>query len=58
MNQSILFGDATEITVLLRDTLSDDDQQALDERKKNRHQERIEAKLTSCRGESHRCHER
>jgi hypothetical protein len=43
MDQSILFGDATEITVLLRDTLSDDDQQALDERKKNRHQE-LEAK--------------
>lgn len=31
MDQSILFGDATEITVLLRETPSDDDQTALDE---------------------------
>lgn len=44
MNQSILFGDATEITVLLRGAISEDDQQTLDARKKNRHKE-LEAKL-------------
>jgi hypothetical protein len=43
MDQAILFGDATELTVLLRDTLSEDDQQMLDQRKKNRHKE-LEAK--------------
>ena len=46
MDQSILFGDATELTVLLRETLSEDDQKSLDERKKNRHKE-LEAKLNA-----------
>ena len=44
MNQSVVFGDATELTVLLRDTLSQDDQESLDKRKKNRHKE-LAAKL-------------
>lgn len=51
MDQSILFGDATEITVLLRDELSDDDKKALDERKKNRHKE-LEAKKNAQRSKS------
>lgn len=44
MSQSILLGDATEITVLLRDSLSDDDKEALDQRKTNRHKE-LDTKL-------------
>ncbi len=37
MSQSIIFGDATVITVLLQNELSEEDQQTLAERKKNRH---------------------
>lgn len=48
MDQAILFGDATEITVLLRNTPSEDDQQTLEERKKNRHKE-LQAKLAAKR---------
>jgi transposase len=48
MDQSILFGDATEITVLLREPLSDDAAQSLVQRKKNRHKE-LEAKLKAHR---------
>jgi hypothetical protein len=39
MRQSIVLGDATTLTVLLRDELSEDDQRSLDIRKKKRHQE-------------------
>lgn len=48
MQQPILFGDATVLTVLLRDPLSPDDQQMLDQRKKNRHKE-LAAKLNAKR---------
>ena len=51
MDQSILFGDATELTVLLREKLSQDDQRILDDRKKNRHKE-LEAKLNANRSKS------
>ncbi len=51
MNQSILFGDATELTVLLRDKLSEDDQESLDKRTKNRRKE-LEAKLKAQRSKS------
>ena len=51
MDQSILFGDATELTVLLRKKLSQDDQKTLDDRKKNRHKE-LEAKLNANRSKS------
>lgn len=51
MAQSILLGDATEITVLLRDTLSEDDKKMLDERKKNRHKE-LEAKKNAARSKN------
>ena len=44
MNQSIVLGDATTLTVLLRDPLSDEDQRSLEARKKKRHQE-LKAKL-------------
>ena len=48
MHQSIVFGDATELTVLLRDTLGQDDQQVLNQRHKNRHKE-LAAKLNAKR---------
>lgn len=51
MGQSILFGDATEITVLLRDELSDDDKQSLEARKKNRYKE-LEAKKNALRSKN------
>ncbi|MEZ6075401.1 MAG: transposase [Pirellulaceae bacterium] len=46
MKQSIVLGDATTLTVLLRDELSADDQRSLDNRKKKRHKE-LAAKLKS-----------
>lgn len=49
--QPILLGDATELTVLLREAVSDDDQQALDKRYKNRHRE-LEARLKAKRSSS------
>jgi transposase len=55
MALSILFGDATEITVLLQDPLSDDDQQQLDQRKKNRHKE-LQAKLNAKRSKTASSH--
>ena len=48
MRQSIVLGDATTLTVLLRDELSEDDQRSLDIRKKQRHQE-LKAKLNAKR---------
>jgi len=39
MDQSLLFGDATEITVLLRGELAEDEQVVLAKRKKDRHKE-------------------
>ena len=48
MQQPILFGDATVLTVLLRDELSPGDQQSLDQRQKNRHKE-LAAKLNAKR---------
>lgn len=48
MHQPIVFGDATVLTVLLRVPLSQDDQQTLDQREKNRHQE-LAAKLKAKR---------
>lgn len=47
-DQPILLGDATELTVLLRETVSDEDQKSLDKRYKNRHKE-LEAKLKAKR---------
>ncbi|MEZ6151396.1 MAG: transposase [Pirellulaceae bacterium] len=49
MKQSIVLGDATTLTVLLRDELSADDQRSLDNRKKKRHKE-LAAKLKAKRG--------
>jgi transposase len=40
MDQSLLFGDATEITVLLRGELAEEEQVVLAKRKKDRHKER------------------
>ena len=51
LSQTILLGDATELTVLLREAVSDDDQQSLDNRYKNRHKE-LEAKLKAQRSTS------
>lgn len=39
MKQSVVLGDATTLTVLLRDELSDEDQRSLDNRKQKRHKE-------------------
>lgn len=44
MEQPVVLGDATVLTVLLRETPNDDDQQTLDARTKNRHKE-LAAKL-------------
>ncbi len=48
LKQPIVLGDATTLTVLLRDELSDEDQRSLDNRKKNRHKE-LAAKLKAQR---------
>jgi hypothetical protein len=53
MRQPIVLGDATTLTVLLRDELSADDQRSLENRKKNRHKE-LSAKLNSNRGGAQR----
>jgi len=52
MTQPIVLGDATTLTVLLRDELSADDQRSLENRKKNRHKE-LSAKLNANRGGAH-----
>ena len=51
LSQPIVLGDATELTVLLRETLSDDDQKSLDKRFKDRHRE-LEAKLNAQRSKT------
>jgi hypothetical protein len=49
--QPIMLGDATELTVLLREAVSQDDQQSLDKRYKNRHRE-LESRLRAKRSTS------
>jgi hypothetical protein len=53
MAQPIVLGDATTLTVLLREELSVDDQRSLDNRKKNRHKE-LAAKRNANRGGAQR----